>query len=69
MKSIGPIDVKMVERKSMLQNSSVVRARMWERMTKSASAVRNGLKMVERMRARSRQTRRFLMGTGVSTGW
>lgn len=68
MKSIGPIDVKNVERNSIPQNSSVVLARMCERMMKSAIAVKNGLKMVESMRARSPQTRRFLIGTGVRTG-
>ena len=56
--SIGPMDVKKVDRKSSLPESNLSSTITCERITKSANAVKNGLKIVETIRARSRQTRR-----------
>ena len=64
-KSIGPIDVKSVLAKSNSQKPVVSLRNACARITKSASAVRNGLQTVEKMRARSVQTRRLRRGASA----
>src|SRR5476649_279148 len=57
MYSIGPNDVKNALLKNSTQKSVVVCERALDKITKSASDVRNGLQTVEKMRATSVQTR------------
>jgi hypothetical protein len=57
MYSIGPNDVKNALLNSSTQKSFVVCERALDKITKSASDVRNGLQTVEKMRATSVHTR------------
>ena len=68
MNSIGPMDVKNVLANSSFQKPTVPVPNACARITNRANAVRNGLKTVEKMRAKSVQTRRCRSGTGAPLG-